>query len=1490
MAEDKKTLWSDIKTNIIDKIGNENIMEGDISRYKISDKLPEEPIRVRPKKIKPKKIEDINEFEEAFNYAMEKAYDRTKLPTKYTGEGLAKLMYTFSQPAIMYQSFAKERQTPEFKKRKSIEGYTDIAKSILRGGPKFVQSASEFVLTPLDYVFGSEFQEKFNKTMSKVTEPLGEAETLPGGISELLTQYAVPLSIGTKIVKGAKTFKQIKNLQSFMGTSKASKIAQRMTRDAVILGIADTMVHSGSKPDMRYGINWKIPGTDVGPGRINKPIDTTGLKGQELALATFKNKFRFAREGTMIGGGFPLLAKTAQLGVKHLAKPVVGKTLNIAGKAIGEGWKPGGVTIPGISKMASYDKYVLPTMAKAIRKTIGWPAEKIISPLIISAFAKTNPIKVAKQLPPFKEWRMQTVTDPNRILAGAKSFDNFLSYFRSFAQDSLEMGYIKETLRNTIKGKSRRMNKALDDLDLAYYNLAKSFQGVYNKGITSPVGRNYSLDKVTEFLKGQRTLDSLPKEYRFSARDINNSLDAFRKSLKDILPKNEKFADFKNELLKKGNKYMRASFDIFERPMFQPLVKEKANAVDYVLKKVVARNKDFREAAMKDFPNVSKAEALRMQALRIVDNILHTGRAEKMDPIDALRKIGLKFLRDDKYKFLKRGEELPDVIRKLLGEKPNLRSQVLTTTAEMMGQVYTKRGYDALAKILQDQGSLVKSEARAMKWPGYLRVNKVPGLGVLSSDIQGLYGSMELVNSLKSQGGVLDELIKNSIYRHLLQFKVVTQMGKTVFSPNTQVRNVYSAGFFPFARGHIGGNSSVTDSFKIVLEDIFPKGRITKQKLFDFVEKEISLGTMDENIISSELGAVLNDIKGGAVNTLDELFEAFTRKPLIKNATRLYAGGDSLWKIYGRQYVKSKMTGVLPTTEKALEYANYMGLKINKIQPLTGAKRSLDEILDEISAHEIRNTYPTYGKVPPAIQTLRKLPMGNFVAFPAEIVRTATRIMDFNLKQMMHSDPRIRQMGLKGAIGTTLAFGGVGAGLTGLSQALTGTSPEQWAAYQRSFSADWDRNANLIAFTGFEKGKAKAFNFSYFSPYDFLQKPLTAAMRKAQEQNLSPQDTNEFIMELMLAKDGPLMEMLAPFLSEQLGLEALLDVQPGGILLGGRGGRTSEGVRIYSESDDVGDKIQKSFMHLLNAVEPGLVSTGQKMFKGVTDDLTKSGQPVNLRDEILALLSGVRIINIDILKSMEYKTGAFNRLMRAVDDTESIYSPEGYKSRGPEVVLKEYNQMQLEAYRIQRDFYQMIQDARTIGLSDFEIKKKLKEQRVGSKQLNNLMRGVFTPVNYSDARFEKKVKAVANLAKQQTKDSDEFRYSVDKNYLYPKLQLNMLKLSYQFKKLDPEDRMKTYEEGENPNTSGFFGASLIDKFVPGQPFKSGPTLIQRGKNLINKVLPGEPMSKIKTPPLGKTAEPSKLLSQKPKVNPQTNLTPTETAVLSPTEKVIAGRT
>ena len=43
--KEKRTLLGDIQKNIIDKIGNENIMEGDITRYKVPKKLPEVPIK-----------------------------------------------------------------------------------------------------------------------------------------------------------------------------------------------------------------------------------------------------------------------------------------------------------------------------------------------------------------------------------------------------------------------------------------------------------------------------------------------------------------------------------------------------------------------------------------------------------------------------------------------------------------------------------------------------------------------------------------------------------------------------------------------------------------------------------------------------------------------------------------------------------------------------------------------------------------------------------------------------------------------------------------------------------------------------------------------------------------------------------------------------------------------------------------------------------------------------------------------------------------------------------------------------------------------------------------------------------------------------------------------------------------------------------------------------------------------------------------------------
>jgi hypothetical protein len=72
MADDKEK--KNILDNILDKMTLQTEVDGNISDFKIPQNLPEVPIKTIPRKKK-KVIENENEFENAFNYAMEKAYD-----------------------------------------------------------------------------------------------------------------------------------------------------------------------------------------------------------------------------------------------------------------------------------------------------------------------------------------------------------------------------------------------------------------------------------------------------------------------------------------------------------------------------------------------------------------------------------------------------------------------------------------------------------------------------------------------------------------------------------------------------------------------------------------------------------------------------------------------------------------------------------------------------------------------------------------------------------------------------------------------------------------------------------------------------------------------------------------------------------------------------------------------------------------------------------------------------------------------------------------------------------------------------------------------------------------------------------------------------------------------------------------------------------------------------------------------------------------------
>ena len=86
-----------------------------------------------------------------------------------------------------------------------------------------------------------------------------------------------------------------------------------------------------------------------------------------------------------------------------------------------------------------------------------------------------------------------------------------------------------------------------------------------------------------------------------------------------------------------------------------------------------------------------------------------------------------------------------------------------------------------------------------------------------------------------------DEYV-GGVMQGLVGYKAMVQSGKTVLSPATQTRNFGSASLFPLLNGWIGGNASVRDAFKIVMDDIFGAGRtVNEEALIKNIGRKITV-------------------------------------------------------------------------------------------------------------------------------------------------------------------------------------------------------------------------------------------------------------------------------------------------------------------------------------------------------------------------------------------------------------------------------------------------------------------------------------------------------------------------------------------------------------------------------------------------------------------------------------------------------------------------
>ena len=1355
----------------------------------------------------------------------------------------------------------------------------EIRTAVESGAHNLGTSFGSLLFMGTDAALNKDFLSKFEE-LSKKTRP-EQPETWRGELMELLISFGYPGSMVTKIMARTGKVGWIAKLVNKFNSHKASKIALRTANWSTVGGATDFLVNYEGRPTF-----------------FVHPDDTSQLKGRKKAVAEFKNRVKFGMEGAIVGGGFPLVGKGAQLGYKYLLRPIGEPVLGFGAKAVNN------LTLRPISYVLSKDKWVLPKVAKGIMGTSKFTAMKVLAPLYANRF---NIGKGYFQLPPFHEWRLGDVLRRGDAQRRLKKLDNILSWFRAYGKAPKDIENVTEVVTLFVKSKARKLGRIYEGLEKNAHKLAKEFEKRHNTNKTSPVEEKYFLDEVEMFLRGQRKLTDLPETMQGLSLDLQKNIKAIISEVKKALPKGKEADDvvksISNILTKDLKKYMLRSFATFTKPNHMPPEGIVINAANWIAKNVVSKNKDYKLAAQKIYGD-SKAPYVEY-AKDLVNKILVDGRGEGKNPLQVLKYIGQNILRDKKYKFLKTGEELPDAIRKLLGEELNLKAAVMFSTTDAVAGLAQKRAADFIAQSGLKNGWLFKDHATAItKFPNAQRIEILPQLGNhMKTDLVGLYTSPEYVQMFMGGGGAFHKSALANFYRNwILRPKAMVQSGKTLYSPQTQVRNVTAGTLFATLSGHIGHNASLANSIRIVLRDIFKAGRGIDETAFnDYAEKLIKLGVWDENVVASELRAVFNDIKAGNLKTDEELLQHILKKTSVtEKVARVYAGGDNLWKSYGFEFDKSMLSQGLKSINDVEAWFKHMDANFSRNDLITQVPKSLDEALDEAAAYLIRNSYPTYSKVPPVIQNLRKWPVGNFVSFPAEIIRTVPTNISMALKMAAHPNAVIRQIGLRRLMGTALATYGIGKGVAETAYYLTGTTEAQMGAYKRSIAAPWDANKNLIPITSFKNGEAAAVNFSYFTPYDLFDTFIESAMNKAYKQELNPQEVNSYIMQQLFAMDGPVMDLLSPFMSEPIGYERVLDVTI-------RGGKTDQGFRIYTDSDlqqDLGAVINKSFMHILDGVKPGVLTSGEKIKMGIEKDLTRSHKEVRLLDELIALFTGTRIIRIDAKKDIQYMVSNLNTIRRGIDDTENFYTVEHWKTHTPGEMIAQYEQMLNEDFRIQKEMYINLKDLQMLDLDERTIERLMEDYGLNPQLAGSLIRGEYTPINYSVPRFEKKQKIIEDYLEKVQKRTGNI-ITLDRDYVFPEREFDEILREYDRKKFFNEtwddesgqyiggyypDRVEyltnekgalVKDENDNPIPDPNFSQRMLKKWVP---------RIKEGiKNILNPL--GDVMGKAPDVPLPQTPMPDKrLVASAPQINQQTGLTRTESALLSPSEQVIARRT
>ncbi len=607
-----------------------------------------------------------------------------------------------------------------------------------------------------------------------------------------------------------------------------------------------------------------------------------------------------------------------------------------------------------------------------------------------------------------------------------------------------------------------------------------------------------------------------------------------------------------------------------------------------------------------------------------------------------------------------------------------------------------------------DQDSLVRTTAKGEIMD---LLNPLQGKVALKDYAQSFKQTQESAKSIPRQ-----------LYNSLILYpKGLSQMSKTILAPFTHARNFISATAFAAANGHLpfGQIEDVKKAFNALQAKGFRKDN-------PFYQELLELGVVNSNVQLRQVADLLEDVDfGKTLNKLDSdyglgRFLKGLRK-IKRGAEDYYTAEDDFWKIFTFLGEKSKLN-------KAYKNA---GLRDGmEFIDMNGAKQIFnDQYLKREAANLVKNNVPNYAFVSDFIKGLRQLPVGNFVAFPAEIIRTSANIVESALKEINYStvingktvNP-LRGRGIQRLTGMALTTAALPLGTVAAAQAIYNVADDEIDAMRR-YVADWSKNSVLVPFKD-EDGKLSYIDFSHLNAYDTATRPIQTVLNAV---NAGRADEDGLIDDFVLGMVESTKELGSPFISESIWTEGLADIIV-------RGGRTRDDRQLWNEKDAVGDKISKSISHLVDTQMP--LNWKQLTRLGLSirpiNDLGRFDERGNQYEfgNELAGIAGLRRVEVDPKKSFNYKITDFKKGIR---NSRNLFTSATLKGGivTPEQIVDAYINANRALYETNRSLYLDMEAAKTLGMTEDELAVNM-ENRGENRAFGFLNEGLFRPLTISN--------------------------------------------------------------------------------------------------------------------------------------------------------------